>query len=411
MKLKFSLVYNRKKTFNAGGYAGIWIRARHKNRYKYITTKIFIKENQWDGNNKIINSNNPNYKVLNARLEKKLQFFEDLQTKYLLQDVKFDLNTFDEVLDREDCSSFIKFMELELEKERVNKKGTIGAHRNSINKFKAFAGDVSFQNLNYSLLKDFENELRKNGYKPNTVHKHFKNLKIYGYKAEKQELINPSKNPFRDFKVFQQQTERTFLTLDELNNLEELEFPLEEKMLEYTRDLFCFSCYTGLRWSDVTRITSKHLFKNNNRYYINNLIMQKASPGIRKEIYIPLYQLFCNSEGLSKPELLIEKYYKNNEEPIFAALSDSHVNRYLKILAERVGLDKLLTFHCSRVSFASITLNFFNVPIDIVRRILGHSKIETTQKYLKADNKLIHQSLQFTDWKRSSSLQKDAEMY
>jgi len=144
--------------------------------------------------------------------------------------------------------------------------------------------------------------------------------------------------------------------------------------LQYTRDLFIFSCYTGLAYSDVMLLRPDNILKGidgNNWIYTER---KKTNTTIR----IPL---------LSVPEQLIEKYRKHpkamHRGTLFPKMTNQRLNSYLKEVGDMCGITKNLTFHVARHTFATTVTLSNGVPIETVSKILGHTKIVTTQIYSK----------------------------
>jgi site-specific recombinase XerD len=184
------------------------------------------------------------------------------------------------------------------------------------------------------------------------------------------EWIN--RDPFIRWKPTFEKREREFLSANELSNLETYYFPI--KRLERVRDLFVFSCYTGISYADIIKLNNTHIHKgiDGNNWIITN--RQKT----KKIVKIPL---------LDKAQELIDKY--NNHpmtvisETLFPVISNEKLNLYLKEIADACGIKKNLTFHMARHTFATTITLSNGVPIETVSKLLGHTKIATTQIYAR----------------------------
>ena len=176
------------------------------------------------------------------------------------------------------------------------------------------------------------------------------------------------KDPFLNFHCNPEKTHRTFLTPNELAKIEERSFSLQR--LEHVKDVFIFSCYAGLAYVDIEQLT------------LHNL--QTGADG-KKWVYTFRQKTSNKSNIPLLPQALkiIEKYndYKQNNLKglLFSMINNSKTNAYLKEIADLCGVDKNLTIHMARHTFA-ITITLSNgVPIETVSNMLGHIKITTTQ--------------------------------
>ncbi len=243
--------------------------------------------------------------------------------------------------------------------------------------------DVYLSSLNYEFLCDFETYLRN--YWPqghpkamsnNTVMKHiqrFRKIVTLGYNLE---WIGH--DPFRRWKPHYERTNRGFLSALELEFLESFEMPLER--LDRVRDLFVFSCYTGISYSDLMQLTNQHLIEDEHQ---NVWIITKRQK-TKVPVKVPL---------LDQAQRIIDKYKDHPvtvcTDHLLPTLTNEKLNVYLKEVATVVGISKNLTFHMARHTFATTVTLSNGVPIETVSKLLGHTKIATTQIYAKVlDHKL-----------------------
>lgn len=210
----------------------------------------------------------------------------------------------------------------------------------------------------------------------NTVIKHIERFRKLITLAYKMEWLD--KDPFMKFEARYEKKERTFLTAKELQSIEEKQFTIPR--LQLIKDLFVFSCYTGLSYGDVMQLTA-----NNIRLGIDNkpwLYAQREKTN--NPIKLPL---------LLKAKQIIEKYESHpkriNKQTLFPNISNQKLNAYLKEIADVCGIQKHLTFHIARHTFATTVTLSNGVPIETVSKLLGHSKITTTQIYARVLEKKI----------------------
>jgi len=180
------------------------------------------------------------------------------------------------------------------------------------------------------------------------------------------------KDPFKSYKITTKETHRNFLMEDELETL--IKKDISVPRLDQVRDLFLFSCYTGLSYTDVMALTQ------------NNI-----SIGIDGEQW--LFTTRTKTDTTSRIPLLpvarniIEKYSNRpdiiNSGNLLPKLTNQRLNSYLKELSDICEFNKTLTFHCARHTFATTVTLTNGVPIETVGKMLGHKSLRTTQIYAK----------------------------
>lgn len=177
------------------------------------------------------------------------------------------------------------------------------------------------------------------------------------------------KNPFGAIKIRFDIVDRGFLTKQELAAI--IQKPMFSKRLDQVRDVFVFCCYTGLAYCDVTGITINNLVEGDDgRVWLQTRRQKTDSP-----VDVPL---------LECPMMILRKYegqLKNGK--LLPVPSNQVCNDYLKEIASISGVDKELTFHCARHTFATTVTLANGVPIETVSKMLGHRNIRTTQIYAK----------------------------
>jgi site-specific recombinase XerD len=163
-----------------------------------------------------------------------------------------------------------------------------------------------------------------------------------------------------------------------LEKIEKKEFKIVR--LQWAKDLFVFSCYTGLAYCDVMALTTQNISLGIDGEYWIMTSRKKTSQPVR----VPI---------LPKAMEIIEKYKGHPRAvaagKLFPNLSNQKLNAYLKEIADFSGITKNLTFHLARHTFATTVTLTNGVPIETVSSMLGHSSIRTTQIYAKVIEKKI----------------------
>ena len=181
-------------------------------------------------------------------------------------------------------------------------------------------------------------------------------------------------NPFGAYKLKFEYVERDFLEQAELDRIYQKTFA--SKRLEQVRDIFIFSCYTGLSYVDVCELTPENirLSFDGNLWIIKKRHKTSVTSNIRL---------------LDIPKSILQKYDgKLPNGKLLPVISNQKMNDYLKEIATVCGINKKITFHVARHSFATLSISY-GVPIESVSKMLGHTNIRTTQIYAKIiDTKL-----------------------
>lgn len=231
--------------------------------------------------------------------------------------------------------------------------------------------DYYLEELSHQFVTNFEYYLKTVEHiQHNTTMKYIQNLKKIINLAVKNDWL--TKSPFTDFRCSFRKVERNVLTIEEIKILENKKFKIAR--LQMVCDLFVFSCYTGLAYIDVMRLTSQNMSIGiDGEYWI---FTERKKTG--EKVRIPLLP-----QALS----IIEKYKNNpaclNTGSLLPRLSNQKLNSYLKEVADTSGIEKNLTFHLARHTFATTITLTNGVPIETVSKLLGHSSIKTTQIYAK----------------------------
>jgi site-specific recombinase XerD len=188
-----------------------------------------------------------------------------------------------------------------------------------------------------------------------------------------------SRDPFAGYSSERPKPVPKYVPTEEVEKL--LNTPLNSYALEVTRDMFIFSTYTGLAYIDLLNLTDRQIVKaDDGSQWIH--VNRHKNGNISK---IPL---------LDTPLQLIEKYRETSSgDRIFPMKSNVLMNMQLKTIAKRCGIERRLTFHMSRHTFATETCLSQGVPIETVSRMMGHKKLSTTQIYAKVTERKVKEDM------------------
>jgi site-specific recombinase XerD len=386
--IQLKVIYNLNNKLRKDGTAQIYIRAYLNNKRKCFATGILVKPSQWSKRlEKVIDHPNANEYNLEAR--RQLTALETYVYDWVRQHGSMTLDQLNNYFKYEGSESFTNFWKYELEHDTILQKETKKKHKTALNYFVKFQKEVKFSELTYQFIVDFDRFLYKHKLHPNTVHTHHKQIKKYINLAIRQEIFKATKNPYLKFKAKKVETERMVLSAQEVNKLEALTFSGEEFYLELIRDMFLFSCYTGLRFSDTSALSYENI-NHDKEGMVLNIVAQKTN----KQFLLPLYKLHER-----KPEVIVQKYRDevlHERGLIFHKYTNQYFNRALKKVAAKAEISKAITSHVARHTFA--THLAAKVPIHILKSILQHSNIETTMIYLHLSSKLVNDALDGVEW-------------
>lgn len=241
--------------------------------------------------------------------------------------------------------------------------------------------DIDITKIDHAFITDYEFWLRSvRNCANNTAVKYLKNFN----KIIKLCLANDwlDKNPFANYKSKVKEVERVYLTEVEIQSIIEKDFKTER--LSLVRDIFLFSCFTGLAYIDVKNLTKAHV-----------------SYGIDGEKWIFTHRQKTESASkipiLPVTQMIIDKYENHpqciNEDKLLPILSNQKMNAYLKEIAGVCEIEKELTFHIARHTFATTVTLTNGVPIESVSKMLGHKNLKTTQHYAKVLDRKVSEDM------------------
>lgn len=371
-KITFKAVYNRKGKLLKDGTSLVQIEAYQLGQKKYFSTKIYIKPEQWDKKNRRV-KNHYNQHGLNRQIRDFIDRLESAELRqrqnsggvnleHLLVYVKGDI--------KEAVSDFIR----QQISDTGNKTSTAMNNKRTADLLDEFRPGLLFSRLDYETVIGFGNYLKKKGLAPNTVTKNISILRAFTNRAIDVGLMELSNYPFRKVKTAMREGERVHLTPEEIEKMKGVKIPETDKDTEQAKDMYMFSICTGIRYSDVIRITPKNIeFRGDGEW----LVFKQAKT--ERPVNMPFYMMHG---GLAVD--IVFKYIagRGAQDAIFDYMSNAKINKCLEKVANLAGIDKKITFHTARHTMATYAL-YKGVSLAAVQVILGHSNIKTTQIYAK----------------------------
>ena len=371
-KYRYDIVYNRANRLNKRGEALINILVRCDKSTRYFSTGVYVKPYQFDKEKLIIN--HPNSKLLNYKLLKMKHDIEAIELEYIRQGI--DNITLDMIKnamkEKTSPSALLYEFGMKVIYDSDRNKLTKEGYKTFLNNFNKFKKNVRLNDIDYNMIIAYHKFLKNSGIALNTIVSRLRQFRALLNEAKKRDLIKS--NPFDKYKIPQAKNKKGFLSKEDINNIENLKL---DKNLDIIRDAFLFSVYSGLRFSDMISLKSSDIVDG----WIHKK-MQKTN----FMVDIPIYRLF-NGNALN-----IIKKYKRIENLTNKIGSNADVNRKLKQIFQLVGVSTKFTYHTSRHTFASLLLQD-GIAITTVQKMLGHTKLTTTQIYGEVTQTTIENDL------------------
>ena len=337
---------------------------------KVIKTDIELFPVQWD--NMVVNR--PDADKLNRQLRDLKKRHEDILSSMKIDGVEVNLDNFNSYLGTnkdETPDNFMDFMYNEIGSSKI-RDTTKRQHYVAYEALERFGKIKSFSSVTIKNIELFDSFIRNEEKRTQTtIFGYHKRIKPYVNKAYRLGYI--TENPYLKFKNDRgKYKERVALNEDELKLLQEIKLP---QKLDKIRDLFVFQCFTGLRYVDTQLfIFEKEAVKGKVLYFIDGRRYKTGT-----EFYAPILP----------PAMDVLKKYKK-KLPI---ISNEKYNDYLHVVEAHLGLNKPLTSHVARHTFATTVALAHDVPIESVSKMLGHKDIKTTQIYAKVLKSTIERNV------------------
>ena len=355
------VVYDRKKDacLTGTGVVEVFVRLAHQKK-TYVRIDC-MSPKEWE-------MTDPEIKYA-----KELKTYRDAIKKVLSKNMELNVENFNKVIHRHTMVTkqsiqykyFTDFMFDEIQKDRI-KNSTRKRKLGTLESLQRFGGIKLFTDLVPEKLKEHDEWLHNGEREDITIHTYHKNLRKYCRIAYEKNLI--AVDPYTKVHFSRGKCkERNPLNEDELTRVRNLEL---SGHIDRARDLFIFAAYTGMAYCDVENFDFKTMAENiDGNYYIDGRRIKTES-----NFFTPI--LPYAMEVLEKYNFVLPK------------MSNQKINDFLRVVASHAGINKKMTFHIARHSFATIALSH-DIPIDKVARMLGHKDIKTTQVYAKVLKKSI----------------------
>lgn len=395
MSNTFSLLfYVKKSKIGADGTAPIYLRITVNGQRAEVSTKRTVAPDKWNTDKGCVRGTTEDVKALNAYLDTLRSKVYEHHQQLLIRNKQITAQairnaylgiterqrTLLEVF-RDHNSKMEQLIGKQFSKGTYTKYQTSLMHTSEFIKWKYKVSDVVISDVSYSFITEMDHYLRTvKNIENNTVIKYLTHLRKVVRLAVANDWLQ--KDPFLNFKMASKEVEREFLSEDEIEMLMSKDFRIHR--LEQVRDVFAFCCFTGLAFVDVHKLTPSNVVR-----------------GIDGESWIYTKRTKTETRSnipLLAPALAIVEKYADHPEcetkgKLLPVLSNQKMNAYLKEVADLCGIEKNLTMHVARHTFATFALTN-GVPLETVGKMLGHRSLKTTQHYAKIIDKKVSEDMQ-----------------
>lgn len=385
MNTNYSLIFYLKKMKNyVNGPKPIYMRITVAGERRELSTGRECDPIRWNSRINRAKGTKEEIRNLNVYLDALERKVEDVHVQLVKQEMDISAEVLmSKYLGKDVIRRFLMevFQEHNLKMEALLGKGfqpnTLKGYKTSVSHLTEYlqkdyrTKDIDIRNIDHAFITGYEFFLRSaNECSDVSAAKYMKHFRKIINQCLAHRWI--TENPFVFYKNTAKPKEKEFLTQDELDRIAGKPFDIPR--LEHVRDIFVFCCYTGLSYADVKKLRKRDVAKgvDGRLWILTDREKTKTSSNIpllpealkimfRYEHYVP-----CVVKGMVLP-----------------VLSNQKMNSYLKEIADLCGINKKLTFHIARHTFATTVTLSNDVPIETVSKMLGHTNLKTTQHYAK----------------------------
>ena len=392
MKSIFRVVfYLRSNYVNKEGKTSVMLRIYLNNeRLSLGSTGISVKSSQWDKEKERIKGRTTEALNTNLQLDNIASGLQSIFRRIEMSDVvslerikseflgkKEEIDTLMQLFEKHN-GDVAKQVGVSVGKATLQKYNVCKRHFSEFLEKQYKRSDLKLTELTYVVIREFDLYLRTEvGQNPNTATKTMKTFKTITLLGQKMGVL--LHDPFMNHRFHIEPINRGFLTDEEILLIANKDLSISR--LELVRDIFIFSCFTGLAYIDVSNLTPDHIVTLGDKQWI---MTQRQKTSVETNVLL-----------LDIPKAIIAKYggktYRNGK--LFPMLTNQKTNSYLKEIADICGIKKNLTFHLARHTFATMSLSK-GVPMESVSKMLGHTNIRTTQIYARITNKKIEHDME-----------------
>ena len=383
--------YLRTNHVNRDGTCAIMVRISVNGERTAFSTKLCADPNKWDADTNHVDGKTKADKELNRTLDDmkasirnhfyELERYEPTVTAEKVRNAFLGITARTESLMR----LFDEYMEECRSLEGISKsQATVQKYDRCYRRVQEFLkakyniSDIPLVEIGHKFITDLECYLRTvSQCNENTTAKFLQTFKMIILRARNNGYIKG--DPFGNYKIRIKRVDRGYLTEDEIAAIIKKKFA--SKRLEQVRDIFIFSCYTGLAYIDIKELKADDIRTS----FDGNQWIMTHRHKTQTPVNVPLLDI---------PAKLVAKYKGMVKDGrLLPVLSNQKMNSYLKEIATLCGIEKNITFHLARHTFATTITLSQGVSLESVSQMLGLTTIQTTQIYARITNQKISQDM------------------
>lgn len=369
MNKKITYGFVLKPETNKKGLNPVYLRAFQGGKKIEIATSVVLSEKDWSESHQRVKKRNKLHERYNSILDAYDKKVLKLIVNHLIhEETPLTLRQLKDhtlsVGQSEDSFTDYILNYLNENKSRLRLESW-WSYKSQITKLLKFKKTISFTDITEKFINDYHHYmLHALGNNENTASKSLRSFRTFVNITLRYGYIKS--NPFKFITIKKVDGKRDYLTTEELNKLSQAYFtgkiikPIEKEILQY----FLFSCYTGLRYSDLKTLKMSSIEAN-----MIKINMHKTG----YLVSIPLTQ---------KALQLLPIKMTSNSEHVFRIYCNKVTNRILKQIGQKYEIPKKVTCHVARHTFATVSITL-GIPIEVVSKLLGHTNLKTTQVYAK----------------------------
>lgn len=394
MDHSFSILFIPRKSKDSTKPSPIYARITVNGKRVEISAKRSIDQNRWDARSGRVKGNREDAREINSHLDNIELKLKKIHNKLCDLNQDISAKAIRDIYNgrSEEKRTLIQVFQyhndqMEAQVGKDYSAGTYTRFETTLKHIEEFlthqynVEDIALKDLTYSFITNLEFYFKTvRNCNHNTAQKYIRNFR----KIINLAVVNDwlEKDPFAKYKVALKEVKREYLTKDDLAALEQKEFEIER--LDQVRDIFVFCCYTGLAYADVEKLTPQNVSKGlDGDYWI---FVDRTKTGAPSNVPV-----------LPKAQEIIEKYINSpitrNSGKLLPVISNQKMNAYLKEIAIVCGINKTITFHLARHTFATTVTLSNGVSIESVSSMLGHKNLKTTQIYAKVVQEKVSEDM------------------
>lgn len=374
-----ALFYLQKNRTNKQGECPIRCRITFSKKRKEFATGLFINPDYWNSKKQKAFPETEENSFINSQLSLISQKINKAFLMLQVKDIDFDVEDIYLTYRGENINQNKSFLEvMKIHNTKIEKLVSIEYAPRYYQKWRGMytlmkgfirktykKNDVALSKLSMKFLDDLDFYCKtEKQHKQITINKCIQRVRQVIRFAISEGYLD--KDPFMLYKAKRYKKVVVYLTPEELKLVEKHQF--YQKRLEQVRDMFIFCCYTGLAYAEMNALRKEHLIYG----YDGNKWISMFRKKTGKDFSVPL---------LNKPTAILKKYENFDDDRLLPKISNQKFNSYIKEICKIVGIEKNISHHIARKTFATTVLLYNDVPMEIVSELLGHSKISVTQEH------------------------------